>query len=323
MPENNEFHNRYEVYDRMSTESLNAILELEARLDCDGELDSDTIAYIAGVIAKREEQAQTQSLPDVQAAWQAFQKNYLSNPGIGASLYNFDEDDAEFAADLLLGTTPDGKRIDLCSALEQQTSVPPKKRRRPIAVFGRVAAIFAAVLLVGTVTAYALGGVAFRQAVGHWFQDVFFFHEEGTSGTGDPSTKPVIVGPYSSLQDALDAYAVTVPLAPTWLPDGYVLNEIVVDEAEGGLSFYASYNNADGNEIAINISEILIQGKMRVYEKNNAEVTVTVVQGVEHYIMENTNGLCAAWNNGMYECMITGNLSRAELGKMINSIYKG
>lgn len=323
MPENNEFHNRYEVYDRMSTESLNAILELEARLDCDGELDSDTIAYIAGVIAKREEQAQTQSLPDVQAAWQAFQKNYLSNPGIGASLYNFDEDDAEFAADLLLGTTPDGKRIDLCSALEQQTSVPPKKRRRPIAVFSRVAAIFAAVLLVGTVTAYVLGGVAFRQAVGHWFQDVFFFHEEGTSGTGDPSTKPVIVGPYSSLQDALDAYEVTVPLAPTWLPDGYVLNEIVVDEAEGGLSFYASYNNADGNEIAINISEILIQGKMRVYEKNNAEVTVTVVQGVEHYIMENTNGLCAAWNNGMYECMITGNLSRAELGKMINSIYKG
>lgn len=323
MPENNEFHNRYEVYDRMSTESLNAILELEARLDCDGELDSDTIAYIAGVIAKREEQAQTQSLPDVQAAWQAFQKNYLSNPGIGASLYNFDEDDAEFAADLMLGTTPDGKRIDLCSALEQQTSVPPKKRRRPIAVFGRVAAIFAAVLLVGTVTAYALGGVAFRQAVGHWFQDVFFFHEEGRAGPGEPSIKSTIAGPYSSLQDALDAYAVTVPLAPTWLPDGYVPNEIDVDESLSGLSFYGSYHNSKNDEIVITILEIIDPSNMRVFEKNSAGVSISVVQGVEHYIMENSNGLCAAWNNGMYECMITGNVSEAELQKIINSIYKG
>ncbi len=323
MPENNEFHNRYEVYDRMSTESLNAILELEARLDCDGELDSDTIAYIAGVIAKREEQAQTQSLPDVQAAWQAFQKNYLSNPGIGASLYNFDEDDAEFAADLMLGTTPDGKRIDLCSALEQQTSVPPKKRRRPIAVFGRVAAIFAAVLLVGTVTAYALGGVAFRQAVGHWFQDVFFFHEEGRSGPGDPSTKPVVAGPYSSLQDALDAYQITTPLAPKWFPEGYELKNIDVFDEPVGLSFLITYSKSESNIIEITIVEILDSSRMRTFEKNSAEVTVSVVNGIEHYIMANTNGLCAAWNNGVYECMITGNVSQVELQKMINSIYKG
>lgn len=323
MPDNSRFQNRYEIYDRMSTESLNAILELEARLDCDSELDSDTIAYIAGVIAEREKKTHTQSLPDLQAAWSAFQKNYLSNPGIGATLYNFDENDAEFAEDLMLRRSPGGRRIDLCRASERPAASPTPKRRRPIAVFGRVAAVFAAVLLVGTVTAYALGGGAFRHAVGHWFQDVFFFHEEGSSGTGGPSTKPTLAGPYSSLQDALDAYEVTLPLAPKWFPDGYQIKEVNVDEALGGLTFTASYLNSKDDKILISISEIVDQNKMRVFEKNSADVTVSVIKGIEHYFMENTNGLCAAWNNGIYECMITGNLSQAELQQMINSIYKG
>lgn len=322
MSENNGFNKRYEVYDRMSTESLNALLELEAQLDGNGELDSGTIAYIAGVIAKREKEAHTQTLPDLQAAWDSFQKNYLSNPGLGASLYSFDEDDAEFAADFMVGTSPGGRRIDLCASLEPHPASPPAKRRRPIAIFGRVAAILAAVLLVGTVSAYAFGGTI-RQAVGHWFQDVFFFDEQGGPGTSEPSTDSTTSGPYASLQDALDAYKIKTPLAPEWLPDKYIPNEIDVDEAPSGNSFFASYLNPEGKELVITILEIIDPNKMRVFEKGVADVTVTVVHGVEHYIMENTNGLCAAWNNGLYECMITGDVSQSELEQMINSIYKG
>lgn len=85
----------YSKYDRMSTESLEELLRLDAELP-DGEgPDIDEILYISEVIAKREKEHPTgrYSEVDVDAAWENFQTKYLPAMSDGRSLYDFDDEE--------------------------------------------------------------------------------------------------------------------------------------------------------------------------------------------------------------------------------------
>lgn len=85
----------YSKYDKMSTESLEELLRLDAELP-DGEgSDIDEILYISEVIAKRDREQPTgrYSKADVDAAWETFQTKYLPYAADGRSLYDFDDDE--------------------------------------------------------------------------------------------------------------------------------------------------------------------------------------------------------------------------------------
>lgn len=321
MPENDGFKKTYAIYDRMSTESLNAILELEARLGGNGELDSGAIAYIAGVIARREESAQ--ALPDLQAAWKVFERDYLSCPGIGATLYSFDGDDPEIADALCTEKGTDCKRINLCSVLENQAEPPLKKPRKRFFMLGRVVAVLAAVLLAGSITAHAFN-TSLTRIVGQCFNSLFSFvmlgDAEPNSNVTRPDVPPVT---YASLEDALAAYQITTQLAPTWFPDGYMPDRVTVDSISGGVNFTAFYTNQSHEEIVITVSEISESKELRTYEEDSKKVSVFKFNDIEHYFMGNNDDLRAAWIHDSYECKISGNISGAELQKMVESIYKG
>lgn len=319
MSENNGFNKRYEVYDRMSTESLNALLELEAQLDGNGELDSGTIAYIAGVIAKREKEAHTQTLPDLQAAWDSFQKNYLSNPGLGASLYSFDEDDAEFAADFMVGTSPGGRRIDLYNVIQKNASQ-SKPRKRLFSV-SRIAAAIAILCLMGSVTALAVN-FSLDKWIAHWTGSSFTFIPTSPTDSNEQTDVPVTLtnGTYCSLQVALDAYNVALPLAPKWIPDGYKLSEATAEEDDMGITFSATYEH-EGECLLITIRKVNVD-RVKTFEKDEREVVTYKVHDIEHYIMHNIDKITAVWTNDNYEGMITGSISKPNILKMIDSIYE-
>lgn len=319
MPENEGFKKTYAVYDRMSTESLLATLELEARLGRNGVLDPDAIAYIAEVIAKREEVAQ--SLPDLQAAWETFQKDYLSCPGIGSTLYDFDGDNYETAGDSCIGQQIDGKRIDLCSALETKKGQPAKKPHKKFSMLGRIVAAVAVLLLAGSITAHAFN-TSLTRVVGQWFASCF-----NLVALGDVEPSSMIVRPsnpaatYASLGDALAAYQVTVPLAPAWIPDGYIPSGVTVDDDSVRVCFTATYENQSHEEIVITVSEIIDFNNLKTYEKDSKEVLVYESSGVKHYLMGNNSDLRATWINESFECKISGNISGTDLQRMIESIY--
>lgn len=319
MPENEGFKKTYAVYDRMSTESLLATLELEARLGRNGVLDPDAIAYIAEVIAKREEVAQ--SLPDLQAAWETFQKDYLSCPGIGSTLYDFDGDNYETAGDSCIGQQIDGKRIDLCSALETKKGQPAKKPHKKFSMLGRIVAAVAVLLLAGSITAHAFN-TSLTRVVGQCFESLFSFVMLGEAEPSSNVTRPdVLPVTYASLEDALAAYQITTPLAPAWVPYGYIPDGVTVDNISGALNFTACYTNQSHEEIVMTISEILDSEKLRVYEKDSKEVSVYKFNDIEHYFMGNNNDLRVTWVNDTYECKISGNISRADLQNIVESIY--
>lgn len=319
MSENNGFKKIYAIYDRMSTESLNTILELEARLGGNGELDSGTIAYIAGVIAKREDSEQ--ALPNLQAAWKDFERDYLSCPGIGATLYSFDEDDAVTAEDLCRENGMDRKRIDLRDVLEKKAEPPLKKPHKRFSTLGRIVAAVAVVLFAGSITAHAFN-TSLTRVVGQWFASCF-----NLVALGDAEPSSTIVRPsspaatYASLEDALEAYQITVPLAPTWIPDGYVSCGVTVDDDSVRVHFTTSYENQSHEKIVITVSEITDFNNLKTYEKDSKEVLVYESSGIKHYLMGNNNNLRATWINESFECKISGNISSVDLQRMIESIY--
>ena len=120
----------FSYLDRLSTEELREIIRQDYMLDQDKETDMEAILYIMEVLARREKEENTDK-PDVEAAWDEFQKEYYPYSDDPAPLYSLGGDDIAPAKQ-------------------------PKRFRRLIRTAG-IAAAIVALLLSGTVAANAFG----------------------------------------------------------------------------------------------------------------------------------------------------------------------
>lgn len=307
----------YSKYDKMSTESLEELLRLDAELP-DGEgSDIDEILYISEVIAKRDREQPTgrYSKADVDAAWETFQTKYLPYATDGRSLYDFDDDEPGSTKAITPDMpSPSGKK-----------RISARGRRR----LGRLASIAAAIaLLIGimTVTAYAMGYDLWG-VIAQWTKDTFTFVSVSKVGdTGDPNASDVLdSGEYTDLQAALDAYGITEHLAPTWLPDGFKLDTLNIDKSSNTnmTIFQANYcNNEKWVVIQITMHQTPDNANYSEWQKNDGDVSTIVVDNCTYYLMENYERECAAWSNGPFEGYITGDITSEELSKMVTSIHK-
>ena len=214
----------YSKYDRMSTESLEELLRLDADLP-DGEgSDIDEILYILEVIEKREEEHPTgrYSEIDVEASWETFQTKYRPFLTDGRSLYDFDDDEpssTEAANPAPDTSSPFGKH-----------HISARGRRR----LGRVTSFAAAIaILLGlmTVTAYAMGYDLWG-VIAQWTKDTFTFVSASKVSDEENSNANIALseGEYGNLQSALDAYGITEQLAPTWIPERFSVELVTVDK---------------------------------------------------------------------------------------------
>ncbi|MGB8455946.1 MAG: DUF4367 domain-containing protein [Anaerocolumna sp.] len=299
MPESNEKkHQNYSIFDSMSTEELENILQADAQLLSEEDSDTDAILYIMEVIAKRENEHPTGRFTDVQVAWTSFEHNYLPYIENDKSIYEFEDSDIDITQ----------------KPLKEFFSL---QRKHRMIRFACTAAIFVAVLLAGNMTAKAFGIDLFG-TVAMWTKDTFSFsssvpHETTSDVQGSSEAT-------KTLQNILEEYGITSDLIPTWLPDGYSFKSNDIYETPARTSFYAIYNCEEG-EISVKITS-LSKPVRSIIEKDNNEVTVYSVNGIEHYIMTNLKITNVVWTNGTYEGSISGNFSLEEAKKMIDSIYK-
>lgn len=307
----------YSKYDKMSTESLEELLRLDAELP-DGEgSDIDEILYISEVIAKRDREQPTgrYSEADVDAAWETFQTKYLPYATDGRSLYDFDDDEPGSTKAI----TPD------MSSPSGKKRISARGRRR----LGRLASIAAAIaLLIGlmTVTAYAMGYDLWG-VIAQWTKDTFtFVSASKASDAEEPFTDTTLNnGEYADLQAALDTYGITEQLAPTWIPDGFDVDEVVVSETANPkyTVFNISYK-ADLKSIGIQIKMHHKQDSVNftTWQKDDVDVDTLTVNGRTFYTMINEGRVCAVWIDGLFECSIIGDVSYDELTRIINSIFE-
>ena len=126
---------------------------------------------------------------------------------------------------------------------------------------------------------------------------------------------------YPTLQDAFDAHSISEPLAPSWIPEGYVLDYVEASPSTGQVVFTASYSS--GQSILNLMYSYRMDGTFSssIFEKDGSSVIEYTKNGIVHYIMSNVNVRVAAWVNGTCEFSITGPLTEQEMITIIDSIY--
>jgi len=303
----------------MSTDSLEELLRLDAELP-DGEgPDIDEILYISEVIAKREKEHPTGRYPqiDVDAAWENFQTKYLPYMKDGRSLYDFDDEDPGHTENQNTGTNssfPTGRK-----------RISPRGRRR-LSRVATFAAVIAVLLVLMTATAYAMGYDIWG-VIAQWTKDTFTFvsaskvNEPSDSGEGDAISD----GEYADLQAALDAYGITELLAPSWVPDGFEVESVYVDEDSGPMAvIFQSCYKCDDRIIIVqfNLYRNVDDISFTDWEKDDVDVKTIEIEDYTFYILENADRECALWLNGAFECSIIGDISSQELTQIIKSMFK-
>lgn len=227
---------------------------------------------------------------------------------------------------------------------KMQAFTPERQTRSRWKRPGRVllAAILAVIAVFGSLfTAQALGADVFGK-LAQWTDE--FFNFGAVQAAEDPLLRYSQAGAvdeiarsvdtlgedgydtaiYTSLQDALDAYGISdVPLAPRGLPEGFELNYMEVYYSKGSrLDFFAQYTNGEF-ALLLNVTLWDCPSDTYTYFKDKEQVSVFEASGISHYLLTNNSSTVAAWNNGAFECSISGAVSQKEMRKMIISIYGG
>ena len=220
---------------------------------------------------------------------------------------------------------PDPEPFDAQRTLEEfhrkhdtSFALEPAKRQKKPAYLRRTALIaIIAVLCVTFVAAAQAGGLHILDILARWTGAEFQFQREtGAEEVTDPSG----VLQYDSLQDALDAFSVDVPLVPNVYPAEAKLLEVKLETESGKMMFYASYQIPAGF-LYITIRAIDDSPFSNV-ETNEREVETYIAGGIEHHIIEDVALLKAEWYNGNWECRISGTITYEDLIAMIDSIYE-
>ena len=190
-----------------------------------------------------------------------------------------------------------------------------KEKRSPVRWLRSLSAAAAVlvIILLGTVTAKAFG-VDVWEAVITWTQETF--HIGGGRQTDDPISDKEI--PFASLQEALQKGNIDETLVPTWIPDGYELTDIRVEENPMQNVYNAIYHN--GNKtLKITVRNHLTTNPEYI-EQSEGFVETYDAKGITFYLFSNNQRTQAVWIKNSYECHILGDLTIDELKKMIDSI---
>lgn len=175
------------------------------------------------------------------------------------------------------------------------------------------AAAVLAILLAGSVTARAFGFNVW-QAVIQWTQETFHFGQWGKSDSNNSLT-------YTSLQEALEKGNTPSWLVPTYIPEGFSLTDITVEQSPLKKLYTAIYIKG-GHTLKIAVRDYLDKSPVYV-EQNEGLVEEHADAGITYYLFENNEQVQAVWIVDSYECYISGNVTMDELKLIINSIEKG
>ena len=287
-------------FDVMSTEELKELLYQDSLLPSGQETDMDAILYIMEVVAKREATEHPEICPDTEKAWKSFNELYRSEDNDGTSLYEEVEDEPEPI--LTAVPTPPNEHSK------------PRKNIRFVLRTAIVAAVLI-VILVGSSLVACASGFDLWGAVAQWTKETFGFNTSSM-----PLDKSALYSESNDPRDVLLKYDISVPLLPTWMPEGYSFQEIEFMEAPTRRVFYVRYIN--GNQ-KISMTIALLSGASTyAHEKNSPDAITYPSNGIDHFIMENMDQITIVWTIGTYECSIRGSISVEEAQNIIDSIYR-
>lgn len=310
MSELNQLSNsKYAYLSRFTAEELLDLLSVAPIPAASPEQEAYVDALKEAIIEKENENP-TGFFPDPDQQWKQFLTDYLP----------FAEE-AALEPDCAEDTAPEHPD-------RSSTEVPPKRTRRFSQLWRTLLIAAAAVgcMFAAMVTAQAAGFDVFG-AMARWTEETFSFRSVPSnieltesldrSGGTDGQKQS-----FSSLQEALDAYGVTQVHEPTQMPDGFVMNECVVEHSNAlyRTTFHVGYvNNRD--RIAVNIMSY--EGKPAILtQKTDEPPDLKEWNGITFYFVENAYSSIVAWYDDTYEYYVSGKLDREILWKIAVSMIE-
>lgn len=196
------------------------------------------------------------------------------------------------------------------------------KPRRGRRLFPRLAALAAAVAILGVLAAQA-AGIDVLGIFGRWTNETFRFERVGSeeSSVPTPGIIPEDGLSYPTLQAALDAYDIQEKLAPTWIPEGYEPVYIDVTPSSNALFFESCFSDGENDLGIVFRYHYEPIRDFATAEKDDTPVILYEKAEIAHYIMSNLNVMVVKWVNNNCECTIVGPFTVDELERMIDSIY--
>ena len=266
-------------YDTMATADLEEILRLDAEIPEGAESDTELLLYVMGVLADRRRN-NAHAGKTAFEAWESFEKNYMP-----------EEEAARVSRKTGLRFAP--------------------WLRRSVA-----AAAVVALLVCLPLTAQAFGLGNLWDVFARWAKETFAFVQEGNEDYSEPDL--VIQEEFTSLQDALEKSNRDPSIVPSWIPEDFVINEVIKDITPFQEVFIAHYS-AGNKTINIFVQSYLHEDPEKL-EINESLIEIYPHSGIDYYIFRNMDNMQIAWINDSFECNITGDISIDEIYLIIDSI---
>lgn len=181
----------------------------------------------------------------------------------------------------------------------------------------------ASILLVAGLLLFALPRVAHAEnlfeLIARWTDSVFEFFNPG-----EPNDQPeyVFKTDHPGLQQVYDAVVemgVADPVVPMWVPEGYELAKMMVDEWPAETTLRASFIN---EESCVLLITIVVQNEAIPFRlsKDAKNVEECEIAGVKHYILSNNKESVLTWITKNIECIIATDCQE-DVYKILKSIY--
>lgn len=208
---------------------------------------------------------------------------------------------------------PDGEPDKVLAAWE--ASQKPKARltakgwRRIIA-----AAAIVVVVLLATIPDVC-GEENVIQLIGRWTDSIFSFGEiqehEFVYQTDHPGLQ--------ELYDTVTALGAERNVVPTWLPNGYKLEQLETQKQLECITVFAIFVDAE-HQILINVMAFTSTPNTE-YQKGSETVELFEQNGIKHYIVKNDETWTAAWVVENMECFVSADTEN-DLKQILSSIYE-
>lgn len=196
-----------------------------------------------------------------------------------------------------------------------------RKRMKSNRFFRRIVAGFAVAVLCSSVVAQACG-IDIWGMIARFTSETFHMGAVETP-YAEVKAYPIEEGEsatFASLQEAVDAFKINAPLAPKWIPERFDIEEVYAQRNASGISIYADYAASSG-ELSIRFNQSA-RADQRTVEKDSEICKTHNCGGILHYIIGDQSAVKIIWNNGEFECCISGAITEEEAIESIDSIYK-
>lgn len=282
----------YGFLEELSTEQLLDLIPADLESEEDG--DDELTFRILEVIEQREKENPTGLLPDVDQAWEKFQKYFLTPDGTDRPLYPVRDSDWE--------------------AVEEPVEEPVKRHRklgRPLRRLLPLVAVLA-VAFSSMVVAQAFGVDVFG-ALARWTEDTFHF----TTGDDDVESEALS----QVVQGVYDSCGITIP-APAWYPNDTILaRDVDVSETLKCTGVVCAFICND-DVFYIEVQQYHEDSRISGYtlEKDTSGVEEYSCNGRLFYIVSNQSNVFAVHSENQIIMTISGKLSLGDLKQIIDSI---